>query len=105
MSKVTIKEAMDALAGLQKILDEPAKALNKEQAAKDWETLAQFTAEKAWAAAPKSNTGLPCPYCGEPLEKLFNNNDDGTTTVRIHAKLTKRGFGELLGLLKMFEKE
>lgn len=98
MSKVSIKEALDALGTLEKSLHPRANAAAVG-------ILAQFIAEKAWSAAPKSNTGLPCPYCEEPLEKLsIVSNNDGTTTVRINAKLTKKELEALPSMLKMFGK-
>jgi hypothetical protein len=91
----TIKVS-EALAALKKLSG----------AEQDLTTLAQFIAERHVAEAPPENTGLPCLYCGERLQRVNVglNDTDTLLRVRVNADFSWKEFRALLGVLKMVGK-
>ena len=67
------------------------------------QTLVTFIAETTGHVAPDDNTGLPCPYCDQKLQKLnIERAEDGRTIVRVSGTFDGGELRNLLTLLRGF---
>jgi hypothetical protein len=99
MSRVRASDALSALTRIEGAVQSRASSL----VADDVRTIAEFIAGTTGRVAPEGNTGLPCPYCDQKLQKLnIERAEDGRTIVRVSGTFDGGELRNLLALLRGF---